>query len=249
MISAVVLAKNNEDIIERCLQSVSWCDEIIVVDDYSTDDTVKIAKKCGARVFIHLLDNNFAQVRNFALDKAKGDWVLFIDSDEIVSAKLKQEIQNKLRNSNCYGFYLKRTDYFLGRWLKFGETGAVRLLRLGKKGFGQWERKVHEIWKINREVGQMDNPILHYPHKDITSLLTKINFYSVLHSQEQYESGCKSGLLKIIFYPIGKLLYNLFVLRGIFDREQGIIMALSMSLHSFLAASRLYLYYLTTRKK
>src|SRR2546423_7584770 len=95
MISAVVLAKNEEKNIKACLESLSWCDELIVIDDNSTDKTVDIARQKGARIYTHPLNNDFAQQRNFGLDKAKGDWVLFVDADERVPSALWYEIMQR----------------------------------------------------------------------------------------------------------------------------------------------------------
>ena len=99
MISAIVLTKNSEDSIDKCLKSLIWCDEMIILDDDSTDKTLDIAQKHKAKIFQKSLDNDFSSQRNFGLDKAKGEWVLFIDSDEVVTEDLKKEIQSLTQNS------------------------------------------------------------------------------------------------------------------------------------------------------
>src|SRR3990167_2567557 len=93
MISAVILTHNDESTIDRTLESVSWCDEVIVVDDDSTDETVSIAKKFGAEVYSQTLNGDFSLQRNFGLTKAKGEWVLYVDSDEVVTTELGKEIR------------------------------------------------------------------------------------------------------------------------------------------------------------
>jgi glycosyltransferase involved in cell wall biosynthesis len=120
MISAVIITKNEEENIKRCLQSLSWCDEIIVVDDDSTDKTVEIAKKSGAKVYNRTMNSDFSAQRNFGLEKAKGDWVLFIDADEKVTSALWYEIMSHTNNPiNEYaGFYIKRIDTMWGKELK-----------------------------------------------------------------------------------------------------------------------------------
>src|SRR3972149_11239736 len=122
MISAVVITKNEEKNIERCIKSLLWCSEIVVVDDYSDDKTVKLAKKLGAKVYQHSLDNDFSEQRNFGLLKAKGDWVLFVDADEVVSAKLQKEIIKSITQNKHVGFYIKRYDVWMGKVLKHGEV-------------------------------------------------------------------------------------------------------------------------------
>src|SRR6185503_7590339 len=108
MISAVILTKNEETNISDCLDSVAWCDEKIVIDDHSTDKTVEIAHKKGAKVFVRTLGNDFSDQRNYALDKAQGDWVFFIDADERLSSALWYEIMQRTSESidDCNGYYV-----------------------------------------------------------------------------------------------------------------------------------------------
>ena len=103
MITAVILTKNNESTISKTLQTLLWCDEILVVDDFSSDTTTRIAKKLHAHVYARHLDNDFATQRNFCLEKAKGEWVLCVDSDEIVSENLKREILEKISQGGDHG--------------------------------------------------------------------------------------------------------------------------------------------------
>lgn len=239
MISAIVLTKNEEKNIEACLKTLQWCGEIIVVDDYSEDRTVEIAKRNGAKVYLHRLGNDFAAQRNFGLSKAIGEWVLFVDADERVTPALREEIANG--GTNYDGFNLKRQDYFGGRWLRHGETANVKLLRLGKRAAGKWQRKVHEFWDIKDNIGELKNPLLHYPHPNLDDFLGHINFYSTLHAEAFYEHGVKPNPFWIIVNPLGKFIINWIFKLGFLDGTAGLMMALIMSFHSFLAWSKLYL--------
>lgn len=241
MISAVVLTKNEKENIKECLLSLRWSDEVIVIDDYSTDGTKEIARKLGAKVFQRQLDNDFAAQRNFGLKKAKGDWILFIDADERVSPQLAQEIKKKIKKTDRNGFYLKRKDYFGNRWLKHGETARVKLLRLAKKNSGQWKRPVHEVWQVKGKIGELRNPILHYPRPTISQFLKQINFYSSLHARALHQEGVKPNFCRIIVNPIGKFFQNYCWRLGWLDGAPGLIVALMMSLHSFLAQAKLFL--------
>lgn len=244
MISAVILTKNEQENIEDCLKSLQWCDEIIVVDDYSEDNTRMIAKTLGAKVFLHHLDNDFSQQRNFALRQVQGEWVLFIDADERISLALRAEItncQSTSRRTNYNGFYLKRQDFFGGKWLKHGETAKVKLLRLGKRRAGEWQRQVHEVWKIKGRMAELKNPILHYPHQTISEFLESINFFSTLHAEVLFKEGVKTNTFQIIVYPPGKFFQNYFLRLGFLDGTSGLIVALMMSFHSFLARAKLCL--------
>lgn len=244
MISAVVLTKNEEKNIKECLESVKWCGEMVVIDDYSEDKTVEIAKNLGANVFKRHLDNNFAVQRNFGLEKAKGDWVLFLDADERVSAELADEIKQVTQKNadakNCVnGFFLKRKDWFGGKWLKHGETAKVRLLRLAKKRTGRWRRKVHEVWEVKGKIDELKNSLLHYPHPTMNDFLNQINFHSTLHAEALQEEGVKPSLFRLIANPVGKFFQNYFFKLGFLDGTSGFIVAMMMSFHSFLARAKL----------
>ncbi|SRR5258708_3148676 len=248
MISAVVLTKNEEGNIIKCIESLLWCDEIIIVDDFSIDQTInridKLHKK-QIKIYRRKLNNDFASQRNYSLLKATGDWVLFIDSDEIVSKELQKEIQEKIGlfyiSKACH-FVIKRHDFFIGKELKFGETGNIKLLRLARRNLGtdKWKRKVHEYWDVKGETIELINPILHFPHKSLSSFLDKINFYSDLHAISLKEENKKSSILKIIIWPTGKFVYNFIFRLGFLDGAEGFIIASMMSFHSFLAWSKVW---------
>ncbi len=243
MISAVILTKNEEENIETCLESLSWCSELIVIDDHSTDKTVKIAQQKGAQVYVRSLNSDFSGQRNFGLEKAKGTWVLFVDPDERVSPALWYEITHQINDQlNGYsGYYLKRRDVMWGKELRHGEIGSTKLLRLGKKGVGKWQGKVHEVWKIKGKTLTLHNTLLHYPHPTIEEFLKEINFYTDLRAQELYEKRVSSYWWMILFFPVGKFLHNFIIRGGFLDGLPGLVFAILMSLHSFLVRGKLWL--------
>lgn len=245
MISAVVLSKNEEANIVDCIKSVSFCDEIIVVDDYSTDNTIEKVKRLKnpkITIIQRSLDNDFSKQRNFGKKAARNNWVLFVDCDERVSAALAYEISNAIMFSSKFnGFYIRRRDIIWGRELKYGEFGNLKLLRLGKKGAGEWEGKVHEVWKIKGKLGGLNNFLLHYPHENIKEFLKEVNFYTSLRADELYKRGDKANILSILMYPLCKFLLNFFLRRGFLDGIPGLIVAITMSFHSFLVRSKLWL--------
>lgn len=242
MISAIVLTKNSASTLERTLKSIGWCDEIIVIDDESTDGTESIARTHRASFFVHPLGEDFAQQRNFGLIKAKGEWVLFVDSDEVVSHELKKEILRSTQDDKeTVGYYLKRKDFVFGKWLAHGETANVRLLRLAKKDAGKWTRSVHEIWDIQGHTGELENPLLHYPHPTVREFIDDINWYSTLNAKLLKAEGKKSSLLEIVFYPLAKFKQNYIFRFGFLDGTPGVLIAILMSFHSFLTRAKLYL--------
>lgn len=243
MISAVILTKNEENNIQDCIDSLKWCDEIIVIDDYSEDRTVEIAKKNSANIFQRELNDDFSEQRNFGLKNAKHDWVLFIDADERVSDALAFEISGAVMQSLpfCKGYYLKRNDVFLGTILQYGETASLSFLRLAKKDEGEWIGKVHEKWIIKGKTSMLNNPLEHFPHRSITDFLHDINFYTDLRARELHERKVKSSWVYIILYPKAKFFFNYFIKRGMLDGLPGLVFALFMSLHSFLVRAKLWL--------
>lgn len=252
MISTVVLTHNSEKTLGNTLGSLSFSDEIIVVDDDSTDKTLQIARTYKAVVFKRSLNDDFAAQRNYGLEKAKGpastsrqrggDWVLFIDADEVVPPELAREIETvTLASKNrISGYFISRQDYFGGRGLKHGETSHVLLLRLAKKHAGVWIEPVHEIWQVRGETGILKNTIHHLPHSDVAQFLSKINRYSSIRAKFLYAQGKRSSLWEITLYPTAKFFVNYVVKLGFLDGMQGLIMAIMMSFHSFLVRAKLW---------
>ncbi len=241
-LSAVILTRNEEENIIDCIKCLDFCDKIIVIDDNSSDETRKLARELGAKVYKRRLKKNFAAQRNFGLEKAKGEWVLFVDPDERISNNLKNEIIETINNSStdCLGFYFKRTDYMWSKKLKHGETGNIRLLRLAKRNAGKWERLVHEVWKITGRTGEFKNSLIHYPHPTLSEFIKSVNMMSSLHARANLEEGKKSTLFKILIWPTGHFMYNFIFRLGFLDGLQGFLVALIMSFHSYLAWSKLW---------
>jgi len=243
MISSVVLTCNNQQTIEKTLQSINFCDEIIIIDDNSTDETKKISQKYTQKIYSHSLKDDFSASRNYGLRKATHEWILFIDSDEIVSSELAQEIKNEINNpdnSDTNGFIIKREDTVLGRKLVHGETSRVQLIRLGRKNTGTWRRPVHEVWDIRGNVKKLHNPIIHYPHSNVAQFISKIDYYSTVNAKYLFNNKVYSGFVSIFIYPIAKFIYNYIVLLGCLDGIEGMIVATMMSFHSFLTRAKLY---------
>ena len=241
-ISVVVLTKNEEESIQRCLQSLEFCDEVIVIDDNSIDKTRQISEKLGAKVFIRGLKNDFARQRNYGLTKANGEWVLFVDADEVISENLALEIQSKINSKslNYPGYYLKRQDIIWNKKVSHAEYGNAKILRLALHK-GAWKRKVHEYWEVKGNKGVLKNPLIHRPHQTIPEFIKDLNYYSTLHAISNKKEGKKSNLAKILLFPILKFTTNYFLKLGFFDGLRGFLLAIFMSFHSFLAWSKLWL--------
>ena len=242
-LSCVILTKNEESDLERCLKSVSFADEIVIVDDDSKDKTLEIAGKYNCRIYKKKLEDDFSKQRNFGLSKTKGKWVLFIDPDEEASNQLKNEIIQVVSNpfNTKSAYFLKRKDFLFGKKLNFGEWGKIKLLRRARKDSGKWERKVHEVWKTEGEKDVLKSELFHYSHKNLREFISKINYFSSLHAKANSSEDKKSNVFKIIFFPFLKFLNNWILKGGYKDGNHGFVISLIMSFHSFLSWSKLWL--------
>jgi glycosyltransferase involved in cell wall biosynthesis len=245
-ISLCLITKNEAENISKNFIWLDLClaiNEIIVVDDNSEDDTIKTVEKLQTatrtvKVFKRGLDNNFSAQRQFGVDKATNDLILWFDPDETPS----QEFITMLNNIDIsqYNYSFKRLDIFLGKTLHHGETNNQYFLRLFNKNFGQFQGMVHEKWVSTKPTVITEIEINHSSHPTIKSFLNKINLYSDIRAQELYQQGIKAELFEIIFYPKAKFFYDYFILLGCLDGTPGIIFALGMSFQSFLAKAKLW---------
>jgi len=172
---------------------------------------------------------DFAEARNKELQTAKAEWVFFVDLDEKVTPALTREIAN-LKPGQCAAFFVKRRNYFLG-----SDVGEDKIIRLVKKGSGNWQRRVHETFCPRGDVvvGVLKNPLIHYTATNLRDYLVKINSFSSLHALANREEGKKATLFKIIFYPKAKFILT-------FVKSRHFVFSLMQALHSFLAWSKLY---------
>lgn len=178
---------------------------------------------------------DFSAVRNKLMTGKTAAWLLFLDSDEQLSAPLDP---NKLDQRYNYAF--KRDDWFLGRKLNFGETAAVRLVRLVQPGTGKWQGKVHEEFVSNLPVKLLPQRLLHRRKLTLTQFLDRLNFYSSLRAENLFEAGEKFSLFQLIFFPRAKFAQNYLFRLGFLDGLPGLAMAFFMSLHSLFVRIKLY---------
>lgn len=240
--TAAILTKNEDKNILDCLSTLDFCDEILIIDDNSDDQTLKIVESLSderVKVYQRELNNDFSQQRNFALEKAKNDYVIFLDADERIPEKLRDEIS--LIGHEFDGYEVKREDKLWGKELKYGEVGNIFLLRIGNKNKGKWVGKIHERWEIKGKSRRLRNPIKHFPHQSVSEFLSEINYYTDLRAKELFEKGVRSNFFTIVLYTKAKFLLNYVVRLGFRDGMQGLILALLMSFHSFLVRGKLWL--------
>ncbi len=240
-LSIIVLTHNDELRIVDCLENLTFADELIIIDDNSQDRTVELCKQFTRNIYVRSLNSNFSNQRNFALNHAKSKWVLFIDSDELISPDLAKEIKKVIESKEYAGYYLKRYDFMWGKKLKYGEVGSVRFMRLARKESGKWYGKVHETWRVVGRTSELNNSLKHVPHSTVFDFVKDIDEYSSLRSEEQREKGKKASAFQIVAYPTAKFIQNYIFRRGYKDGVAGFVYAMLMSFHSFLVRGKLFL--------
>lgn len=189
MLTAVVITKNEEDRIKTCLESLKWADELVVIDHGSADSTIGIARQYTNKIF-ELKDADFDALRNKGIKEAKGQWVLYVDSDERILQPLKEEIQGIARKDQFSAYAISRTNIIFGKKLQFGPYRKDWVIRLFKKdSFEHWVGKIHEYPKFKGELGYCKNQLLHLTHRDVDQIVLKSLEWSKIEAKLRFESG------------------------------------------------------------
>ncbi len=190
-VSVLILTYNEEVNLERCFASISWCDDIVVLDSYSTDRTESIARAAGVK-FVQRTFDDYASQRNFGLSKIdyKHAWILMLDADEVVPSELKEEIERTVKSCEAQVslFRLRRIDYFMGRSIKRSSGYPTWFGRLARVGHVWVERAINEEYKTDGKIGLLQNHLWHYPfNKGFQSWFEKHNRYSTMEARLKVE--------------------------------------------------------------
>jgi len=223
-ISGLIITFNEEKNIEEVLQCFHFCEEIIIVDSFSTDKTIEIAGKNPKVTLISNVFEDFTKQRNLALDHAKNDWVLFLDGDERITLKLEVEILAELQKpTRKDAYYFFRQFYFAGKPLRFSGTQTDKNFRLFRKSKCRYiaEKKVHETLEVNGTIGELKNKLLHYSVSDYHSYRKKMILYGYLKGQELFEKGKKYNRLTQLVKTAFKFFKTYFLRLGILDGKLG----------------------------
>ncbi len=227
-LSVVIITKNEEGNIRECLESVSWVDEIIVVDSGSEDNTIAICKDYTDKVFINEDWKGFGCQKNLALQQAAKDWVLSLDADERITSALRIEIENVINNSAFSAFAIPRQAFFLGQAMKHGGWWPDYVVRLFRRNTGVFSDDiVHERILVNDPVRKLSTPLLHYSYTSLDQLMAKMNQYSSAGAYKAYQQGKNSGLLKAIAKAKWTFFKAYFLRLGVLDGQAGFIAAFS----------------------
>lgn len=222
MLSIIVLTKNEEKTIESCLKSVSWADEVMVVDSGSDDKTLEIAKKLGAKVYQRDFDNYLNQ-KNWAIEKASGDWVFYLDADERVLEPLKKEISELIAQDNFSAFAISRRNIIFGEEKSYGPfwpDWVIRLVRREK--FKSWVGEVHEHMEFEGKLGYSKNSLLHLTHRNVDQIIAKNMHWSQIDAKLRFDANhprmSSWRFLRILFT---ELFYQGIIRKGFFAGTVG----------------------------
>jgi len=225
-VTATVITFNEAANIEAALASLSWADEIIVVDSESTDRTTEIARKFTDKVIVRPWPGYVAQ-KNFAADRASHDWIFSLDADERVTPELAAEIKTTLaREPIAAGYRLPRVTFHLGRWMRSTDWYPDYQLRLYDRRRARWAGKyVHESVKADGPVEYLRSELQHYAYRDRAHHLETMDRYTTLAAKQMFEEGRRAGLFHVIVHPPAAFFRN-YVLRGGFrDGKAGLIVS------------------------
>ena len=257
MVSILILTKNEEINLERCIQSVAWSDDVVIYDSFSDDRTVDIAERLGARVVQREFDN-YANQRNAALLlDFKYPWILMVDADECVSPELRNEMLSTLESvpASVAMFQMRRKDYFFGRWIKHASAYPTWFGRLVRKGAVRVEREINEEYHTSGETRQLEAHLIHYPFsKGIAYWFERHNRYSSMEASalidEVAGKFCMSALwnrdatvkrkaMKQLAYrlpgrPLIVFLYLYFFRLGLLDGMPGFRYSIMRSMYEYM---------------
>lgn len=241
MLSVVVLTKNEQDRIKVCLESVKWADEIIIIDNGSTDKTLELAKNYTDKIFI-LKDLGFSSLRNKGREKATGDWILYLDADERVSTNLRGEIKEHIESGEFSAVAISRKNIIFGKEVRYGPFWPDRVIRLLKKdSLISWLGLVHEQPKFKGKLGYSKFPLLHLTHRGIDQIILKSLEWSKIDGKLRLEAGHpKMSGWRFLRIFATEIFNQGIVRRGFFNGSVGIMDSILQSFSMVMSYVRLW---------
>ncbi|MEK7551111.1 MAG: glycosyltransferase family 2 protein [Patescibacteria group bacterium] len=237
-ISAVIIAKNEEQMIEECLESLSFSDEIVVIDNNSTDKTVEIAEKFKAKIYKES-SADFSILRNLGLKNAQNEWILYIDADERVDKVLSEAIKKAIETNEFGSYRLQRKNFYLGinEW-----PHIEKIIRLfNKENISEWFGQIHESPKVSGETGILDGFLLHFTHRDLESMVIK----TISWSQTEAILRFNANHPKITWWRIPRVMLTAFISSYIFQKgykakTAGLIESIYQAFSIFITYAKLW---------
>lgn len=228
-ISAIVITKNSEPTVRRCIESLRWTDEIVVVDSGSTDRTVDICRELGAAVHQTSDWPGHGPQKNRALDRARGDWIVSLDSDEWMTPELRTEVQRAIGEpQGKAAFAVPRRSSFCGRFMRHSGWWPDYVLRVFRRGAARFsEDHAHDRLVVNGPTGRLKAPIMHEAITDLDQMLAKMNWYSTTGALMLHRNGRRASLFTALVHG-GWAFFRTYVLRlGFLDGREGFMLAVA----------------------
>lgn len=239
-ISALVIVKNEQGNVERCLESLQWADEIVIVDSFSDDSTVDLCRKYTEKVYQRQFDDYSTQ-KNFGQSKCSSEWILSIDADERVTDQLADEIRRAVQNRQISAYRIPIRDWMFGKWIEHGGWDRQRHIRLYKQDRAVWCNRVHESIDVaDGMVGYLTAPITHYSHTSISKFVEKMNRYTTLEAQTLYDQGIRIGWPRILRTLPWHFFQRYVLWQGFRDGAHGFILAVLIAMYHFLTRVKLW---------
>ena len=240
-LSVCIITYNEEENISGCLESVKWADEIVIVDGFSTDRTIEIAKRYTDKIFQRKFDG-YGRQKNHAIANATSNWILAIDADERITSGLEEEITSIFRASPppMVGYELPFKVFFRNKWVRHGGWYPEYHLRLFRKESGRFkERLVHEGVEVSGPVGRLHHFVEHYTYRSISDFIQRMDRYSTLSAEAYYKEGRKVGWMETAFRVWFTFFQMYFLKRGFLDGAVGFQLATLYSYYTFVKYAKL----------
>jgi glycosyltransferase involved in cell wall biosynthesis len=226
-VTVLILTKNEEPRIRRCLDSVRWADEIVVVDGYSTDKTVDICREYGVKLIQHRFDGGFDTDCNMGIDNSSGDWILKLDADEVVSQGLRDDIERIVKDDKGFSaFKFRRKNFFLNHFMRYGGWYHYSL-HLFKRQRARYKGHIHETLVVDGKVGTIEGAVEHYPFESLSQFIERHNHYSDIEAKKILDT---EGIVdkRIIRYnmtikPLKRFFKFYIKKKGFLDGKYGLI--------------------------
>lgn len=247
-LSVIIPTFNESDQIEGVLATVDWVDEVLVIDSFSTDDTLEKAKALGAKVTQRKYTGP-ADQKNWAIPQAKNEWVLILDADERLTLSLRAEIEQMLSQDKIAfdGFWIGRQNYFMGQKIQYSGWQGDAVIRLIRRDTCRYnDKQVHEeIISEGVTIGRLKNKMEHYTFKNATHFLDKMRRYGEWSAQDHLKSTARITNFHLFFKPLFRFFKHYILKRGFMDGRVGLIISIIMAWGVFLR----YLYMIERQKK
>ena len=224
-ISAIIPTLNEEIHIADAIKSLSFADEIIVIDSFSEDKTIEIAEKLNVKIIKREFDD-FSSQKNFAIKQASHNWIYILDADERVTKEVKGEIVSAVKDPKGFvGFYLRRTFYFSGKKVNYSGFQRDKVIRLFLKEHCKYSGLVHEKIISNGKIGFFKNKIDHFSYRNYDHYISKLNHYATIRAKELHDNGEKVNIYHVMVKPGARFFIHYFIRLGFLDGFTGFLVA------------------------